>query len=152
MSIQQKRKLKSKPLREIGTGETCSYIGCDREVTHKQGPGADFCFQHQMSLRENGGPGNRNRPHSMNKYRPGTVVDACEHCGYDPCEDPRLLRIEPVEVREEVMRRAMDVDHKQRKVDSGDEHPDNYQTLCKPCHLEKTICEERGIPWPSTPD
>ncbi len=39
---------------------------------------------------------------------------------------------------------ARDVDHKVNKAQGGDDHPDNLQALCRPCHAAKTELEAKG--------
>ena len=137
---------KVKPLVEIQAKNVCSLDGCDNETTMYRGPGSDYCYKHQTALKVNGGLGRRDRPHTLNK------THVCEECGYDPRKDPKFYRIESDDVREEAMGRYMHCDHKTRRADDCGDEPENMQTLCPMCHLHKTICEERGIPWPSTPD
>ena len=124
-----------KDLDSIFNKTPCSIDGCNTVVTPYAGPGADFCRKHQGNMKEWGGLGTRKRGHTLNK---GTV---CEVSGYSPYEDPEFLAIEDKEVRDEVMRRALHVDHKKRKADGGDNSEENNQTISYNQHLIKTVKE-----------
>ena len=119
----------------------CSIDGCDQQLTYKSGPGKDLlCEEHQKNLREFGGTGRIDRPHTHHRKW------VCDICGKNIQEEVRKLH--PT-VEEEnptlfsrLCRNRIIADHKIRKVDGGSDSAENIQSLCLDCNSDKTILNE----------
>lgn len=110
----------------------CVLDGCDQPLTHYRGPGgANLCREHQIRLREYGGPGRTDRHYSFWKK------DCCESCGRMPSRDNVRIAQMPQPMRDIIGRMMLQVDHKTVRRQGGD-HPDNLITLCAECHQLKT--------------
>jgi 5-methylcytosine-specific restriction endonuclease McrA len=131
---------KPKTLREIeeDMGKSCCIDGCPYPLTTYKGPGQDvLCRHHQLNLREYGGMGRIDRPHTFHRKW------ICSECGYDSLEDPRLADIEDEMIKKRVARVLMHGDHNGlRKADGGDDSEENVKALCYVCHAKKTILNE----------
>jgi hypothetical protein len=116
-------------LRELSK---CELDGCDNPLTHYKGPGSlSLCREHQLRLREYGGPARRDRPWTFWKK------DHCEDCGHTPHKDNPKIR-ELKEPADKILGMMMlHVDHKTVRRDGGN-HPNNLVTLCQECHMLKT--------------
>jgi hypothetical protein len=120
---------------------TCQLSGCTNHRTLYKGPGqSKLCREHQLKLREYGGPGRLDRPWTFWKK------DKCETCGHDPSKNP-LIKHEPKQVRKILGSMMLDVDHidstlgDRFDIQSEMNNPKNLQTLCKECHSIKTLYE-----------
>lgn len=125
---------------QLEKGLTCTVEGCNDPLTQKTGPGSDkLCRKHQKNLREFGGPGRLDRPHTH--HRKWICVD----CGKDVQaevrkkfpgveEDPALFS--------RLCRNRIVGDHIIRKADGGDDSEENIQSLCLDCNSDKTIMSE----------
>ena len=117
---------------------TCCLDGCNNHLTEYKGPGSkSLCREHQLTLREYGGPGRTDRPWTFWKK------DHCECCGHDPKTNPQIVKLkEPM--RTIVARMMLHVDHVKAgrqdkyKNANGVNHPKNLRTLCMECHMLKT--------------
>ena len=126
------RDQKYKTISEMRATTQCVLDGCKRPLTHFQGPGSlQLCREHQLRLREYGGPGRLDRPYTFWKK------DSCESCGRTPSQDnPKIAQMkEPM--RTIVGRMMLQVDHKTVRKQGGN-HPKNLVTLCAECHQLKT--------------
>lgn len=123
-------------------GRICTIDGCGQPITHMQGPGsAVLCREHQLKLREYGGMGRIDRPHTFHRDW------VCEECGYNSLEDHRLSSVEDEMVKRRIARTLMHGDHNgKRKSDGGDDSAENVKCLCFVCHAVKTILEEDYMP------
>jgi 5-methylcytosine-specific restriction endonuclease McrA len=119
-------------------GKTCSIPGCDKPLTHMDGPGSDsLCREHQLYQREYGGMGRLDRPHTFHR----TWV--CSECGTNVLEDHRLADIEDEMTKRRVARILMHGDHHgERRADGGDDTAENIKSLCFVCHAKKTVLNE----------
>ena len=134
------RDIEYKVISEMRATTQCVLDGCTSPLTHFQGPGSlQLCREHQLRLREYGGPGRLDRPYTFWKK------DYCESCGRHPSKDnPRIAEMkEPM--RTVVGRMMLQVDHKKvggqnkySKQATGVNHPKNLLTLCAECHQLKT--------------
>lgn len=123
---------KYKKISEMRASKQCVLDGCIRPLTHFQGPGSlSLCREHQLYLRDYGGPGRLDRPYTFWKK------DYCESCGRRPSLDnPKIVKLkEPI--RTSVGRMMLHVDHQTIRK-QGTDHPDNLVTLCVECHQLKT--------------
>ena len=69
---------------QLEKGLTCTLLGCDEALSHKQGPGGNtLCRKHHKQMREYGGVGRLDRPHTF--HRKWT----CDWCGVDALEKVR---------------------------------------------------------------
>jgi len=124
--------VKYKVISEMRKLIKCELDGCDNPLTHYQGPGSQsLCREHQLRLREYGGPARRDRPWTFWKK------DHCEDCGHTPHKDnPKIAELkEPVSKILGMM--MLHVDHKTVRRKGGN-HPKNLVTLCQECHMLKT--------------
>jgi hypothetical protein len=119
-------------------GKICTIPGCNKPLTHMEGPGSGvLCRTHQTNLREYGGMGRIDRPHTFHRSW------VCSECGYDSLADPRLADIEDEMIKRRVARVLMHGDHHgERKADGGDDSAENVKCLCFVCHAKKTILNE----------
>lgn len=122
-------------------GKTCSIAGCTKRLTQQQGPGQDvLCRDHQLKLREYGGAGRIDRPHTFHR------AWVCTDCGKDVSVEvdkkyPTLKDTSP-ELYNRMCRNRVIADHIIRKADGGDDSEENIQTLCLDCNSDKTILNE----------
>lgn len=124
--------LKYQTISEMRATKKCVLDGCNQHLTHFQGPGSmQLCREHQLRLRDYGGPGRLDRPYTFWKK------DSCESCGRTPSQDnPKIAQLkEPM--RTVVGRMMLQVDHKTVRK-HGSNHPKNLVTLCAECHQLKT--------------
>ena len=119
-------------------GNTCTIPGCNKPLTHMDGPGSDsLCREHQLYQREYGGMGRLDRPHTFHR------TWCCSECGYNALEDPRLADIEDEMTKRRVARVLMHGDHHgERRADGGDDTAENIRSLCFVCHAKKTVLNE----------
>jgi hypothetical protein len=116
-------------------GKCCKV--CDKPVSQFEGPGSDvLCREHQIMQREYGGMGRIDRPHTFHRDW------ACDECGYNALEDPRLADIQDEMIKRRVARVLMHGDHQQRQADGGNDSKENVRSLCFVCHAKKTIINE----------
>ena len=126
---------------QLKKGLTCTILGCDEPLSHKQGPGGNkLCRKHHKQMREYGGVGRLDRPHTF--HRKWT----CDWCGVDALEKVRkkLPHLEDADP-DLFYRQARDLivgDHIIRRKDGGDDSEENIQTLCRDCDSFKTIQAE----------
>lgn len=135
-------RLKSQGTLRREMGKTCTVPGCGKPLTQMQGPGSDVCCRdHQLELREYGGMGRLDRPHTFQR----TWV--CSECGWDSLADPRLADVEDEDVKRRIARTLMHGDHHhERKADGGSDGADNVRSLCVVCHAKKTTINEDFMP------
>ena len=110
-------------------------------LTQKTGPGQDMlCRKHQKNLREFGGTGRLDRPHTH--HRKWT----CDECGKNVQEEVRkkfpLIEEEDPALFSRMCRNRIIGDHIVRKVDGGPDTEENIQSLCLDCNSDKTILAE----------
>lgn len=118
-------------LKECRT-KRCIVDGCENFLTPYQGPGSDsYCREHQKKLSDYDGLASVKKPYTQ--YR----KSCCERCGYDPAQDPDILELTDVKMRNSAIRAALSVDHIDGNHHNND--PENLQTLCQNCHSIKTI-------------
>ena len=119
-------------------GKLCSVPGCDKHLTHMQGPGSGvLCRDHQIQQREYGGLGRYDRPHTFHRKW------CCDECGTNVLEDPRLADIEDEMIKRRIARILMHGDHhNERRADGGDDTAENIRSLCYVCHAKKTVLNE----------
>lgn len=123
--------------RQIDNRLICSIDGCHNPLTQYEGPGSDsLCRKHQLNQIEYGGMGRIDRPHTFHRNW------ACEDCGYNALEDPRLADIEDEKIKRRVARVLMHGDHLVRQADGGDDSKSNLRSRCYVCHAKKTIRNE----------
>lgn len=121
------------------SGKTCVAPGCEYPLTTRVGPGdKSCCREHQLSLREYGGPARLDRPHTF--ARRSDYV--CTECGWAVLEDERLAVINNEMVRIQVARTITHGDHIIRQADGGDDSPENVRSVCVVCHAIKTMVNE----------
>ena len=131
------RKLKE----QIAKGLTCTVPGCDLPLSQKEGPGGDsLCRKHHKGMREVGGPGRLDRPHTFHrKWK-------CDACGKDVQEEVRKkfpgLEEENPALFSRLCRNRIIGDHIIRKADGGEDTEENIQSLCLDCNSDKTIISE----------
>ena len=120
-------------------GKQCFLDGCNRPLTHYNGPGSlKLCREHQLMQREYGGYARYDRPYTFWKK------DHCEECGHNPSKHNKKIKELPEPARTILSMMMLHVDHK--KVGRGDKytnangvnHPRNLFTLCQECHMLKT--------------
>lgn len=135
-------KIKSQAVLLSEVDQVCMIDGCNQPLTHMQGPGSGvLCREHQLKLREYGGMGRIDRPHTFHRDW------VCEECGYNSLEDTRLSKVEDDMVKRRIARTLMHGDHNvKRKSDGGDDSAQNVKCLCFVCHAVKTIMEEDYMP------
>ena len=115
----------------------CKIDGCNCSLTPMKGPGSlSLCRSHQLNLRENGGMGRMDRPHTFHRKW------ICSACNTNILEDPRLADITDEVIKRRVARVLMHGDHIERKADGGDDSVENIKSLCSVCHAKKTILIE----------
>jgi|TARA_B110000902_G_scaffold252194_1_gene313358 5-methylcytosine-specific restriction endonuclease McrA len=137
LSKKSPRKLKQ----QIEAGVSCTVEGCNMPLTQKTGPGQDMlCRKHQKNLREFGGTGRLDRPHTH--HRKWT----CDECGKNVQEEvrkkhPRIEEEDPA-LFSRMCRNRIIGDHIVRKVDGGPDTEENIQSLCLDCNSDKTILAE----------
>lgn len=137
----QKRKSAAKLKEQIDKGLTCTIPGCTNPLTHKTGPGSDLlCKKHQKNLREFGGTGRIDRPHTHHRKW------VCDECGKNVREEvrkkfPELEDKDPI-LFNRLCRNRIIGDHIIRRADGGDDSEENLQSLCKDCEADKTILNE----------
>jgi len=137
LSKKSPRKLKQ----QIEAGVSCTVEGCNMPLTQKTGPGQDMlCRKHQKNLREFGGTGRLDRPHTH--HRKWT----CHECGKNVQEEvrkkhPRIEEEDPA-LFSRMCRNRIIGDHIVRKVDGGPDTEENIQSLCLDCNSDKTILAE----------
>ena len=137
LSKKSPRKLKQ----QIEAGVSCTVEGCNMPLTQKTGPGQDIlCRKHQKNLREFGGTGRLDRPHTH--HRKWT----CDECGKNVQEEVRkkfpLIEEEDPALFSRMCRNRIIGDHIVRKVDGGPDTEENIQSLCLDCNSDKTILAE----------
>ena len=118
----------------------CRLEWCNSPVSKYHGVGSLLCEEHQLLMREYGGPGRTDRPWTFNKKR------TCECCGHDPWEHPMVKRIEDELVRDRVAWGMLIVDHIHTQRDGGSDAPENCQTLCLDCNQIKTTLAGDSMP------
>ena len=137
LSKKSPRKLKQ----QIEAGVSCTVEGCNMPLTQKTGPGQDMlCRKHQKNLREFGGTGRLDRPHTHHRKW------ACDECGKNVQEEVRkkfpLIEEEDPALFSRMCRNRIIGDHIVRKVDGGPDTEENIQSLCLDCNSDKTILAE----------
>ena len=117
----------------------CFLDGCDRPLTHYNGPGSlKLCREHQLMQRDYGGHGRYDRPYTFWKK------DHCEDCGHTPHKDNKKIKELPEPTRTILSMMMLHVDHKKagrsakKTGEGGVNHPRNLVTLCQECHMLKT--------------
>lgn len=131
------RKLKE----QLEKGLTCTVEGCNDPLTQKTGPGSDvLCRKHQKNLREFGGTGRLDRPHTHHRKW------VCADCGKDVQAEvrkkfPGIEQDNPA-LFSRLCRNRIIGDHIIRKADGGDDSKENIQSLCLDCNSDKTIIND----------
>jgi len=126
---------------QLEKGLQCTVSGCDEPLTQKTGPGQDkLCRKHQKNLREFGGTGRLDRPHTHHRKW------ICNECGKNVQEDvrrkyPHIEQEDPATFGR-LCRNRIIGDHIIRKVDGGEDTEENIQTFCLDCNADKTILNE----------
>lgn len=134
-------KVKSPAHLKKDIGKVCTLDGCNNPITHMMGPGKDvLCREHQLNLREYGGFGRIDRPHTFHR----TWV--CTDCGKDVSIEvskkyPGLAESDP-KLFNRLCRNRIIADHIIRKADGGSDAAANIQSLCLDCNADKTILNE----------
>lgn len=137
MRLRKYDKIKTGTQMDQEVGMCCVIPGCNKNLTHMQGPGCFvLCREHQVSQREYGGMGRIDRPHTFHRDW------VCVQCGYNALEDPRLADIEDEMIKRTVARICMHGDHQLRQADGGDDSKLNVRSLCFVCHAKKTVIQE----------
>ena len=134
-----KRKPASRLKEQIENKSICMIDDCGKSLTMFRGPGdRRLCRDHQLQMREYGGMGRIDRPHSFSREW------TCAWCGYTPKDDPWFDN-PPIPWDDEAhkiraMRSMLIGDHGEiRKADGGSDGKDNVQTLCRCCDAKKTV-------------
>jgi hypothetical protein len=130
-------KLKSQIRNEL----TCTVDGCNKPLTHKTGIGQDLlCKEHQKNLREFGGTGRIDRPHTHHRK---WVCAICNRNIQREVRDkyPNLEETDPA-LFSRLCRNRIIGDHIIRKADGGRDTEENIQSLCLDCNSDKTILAE----------
>lgn len=116
--------------------KVCIVEGCEYPLTTRVGPGdKSLCREHQILMREYGGPGRLDRLHTF--HRDPNYV--CADCGVSMLEDERLSDIKDEMVKLQIVRYVTHGDHVVSLRDGGDNSAKNIRTLCPMCHGKKTI-------------
>jgi 5-methylcytosine-specific restriction endonuclease McrA len=115
----------------------CDVEGCDQPLTHFKGPGGILCREHQLNLREYGGTGRIDRPHTHHRRY------ICDGCDKDVRIEvgkkyPDLKESDP-DLFYRLCRNRIIGDHIIREADGGDNSAENVQSLCLDCNSDKTI-------------
>jgi hypothetical protein len=118
----------------------CDLNWCNNPRSIYKGLGSQLCEEHQMMMREYGGPGRTDRPWTFNKKR------HCEMCGMDPWKNPLVKKIDNPIVKDRTALSMLVVDHIHTQRDGGNDHPENCQTLCQNCNEVKTVLYGDRIP------
>lgn len=119
----------------------CAVEGCGEILTPFSGPGQDkLCREHQLMLREYGGPARLDRPWTFHKQ------NVCSCCGKTFEDIVDLFKID-ISVFDDVMlsrlsRSFFVGDHITRQSDGGNHSSKNIQTLCIVCNNVKTIASD----------
>lgn len=117
----------------------CIVVGCNYPLTSKEGPGdKSLCREHQLYMREYGGPGRLDRPHTFHRSK----EYICIECGWEILKDFRLADIKSEMKKRQVARTLLHGDHKIRQADGGDDSAENIKSLCAVCHAKKTMQNE----------
>jgi hypothetical protein len=119
---------------------TCTLPWCCNLKTKFKGIGSNLCEQHQLLMREYGGPARLDRHWTFNKK------SICEFCGKDPWQHPKVLQISDELIRDRVAWGMLIVDHIETQRDGGRDGPDNCQTLCLDCNQIKTTLACDSMP------
>ena len=143
---EDKRKSQSVIKRQVESRLICCIDGCDRPLSHYEGPGSDsLCRRHQLDQVVRGGYGRLDRLHTFHRN------DVCQCCGQDINDDPRWEKAQQffgVELsdtqRHEIKRRYNHGDHNFRKADGGDDTEENTNAFCTFCHWVKTVIYNDG--------
>lgn len=135
------RDTKYQTVSEMRATKKCVLDGCNQRLTHFQGPGSmQLCREHQLRLREYGGPGRLDRPWTFWKK------DHCESCGRHPSQDNPVIAKMKEPMRTAVGRMMLQVDHKKaQKIKNN--HPNNLMTLCSECHQLKSYQKGDHVNW-----
>ena len=118
----------------------CALPWCCNPKTEFKGIGENFCNEHQLSMREYGGPARSDRHWTFNKK------SVCEFCGKDPWQHPKVMQISDNLIRDRVAWGMLIVDHIETQRDGGKDSPDNCQTLCLDCNQIKTTSACDSMP------
>lgn len=118
----------------------CSLDWCDKVSSPFKGPGSRLCEEHQLLMREFGGPARLDRPYTFNKKC------KCDFCNFDPWQHPVVQRITNNLVQDRVAWGMLIVDHIVPQKYLGGNHPDNCQTLCLDCNQIKTTLACDSMP------
>jgi hypothetical protein len=133
-----KRKTLSKIKEQVEQGLMCTAPGCNKPISHHQGPNADkLCRSCMLKQRDyEGGMGRGDRIHTMARG------NSCEICNYTPAEDPEIIKAaggDLVELNRHA-RSQLEVNHIDGDHENND--PKNLQTLCLKHHRIITIKEK----------
>ena len=118
----------------------CKLPWCDKPRTMYKGVGGTLCEEHQVKMREYGGPARMDRKWSFNKK------ECCEMCNFDPNKQELVKKISNPLVQRRTALSLLIVDHIKTQRDGGDDSPENVQTLCITCNFIKTMLSGDSIP------
>lgn len=119
---------------------TCLLPWCNNTASKYKGPGSQCCEEHQMLLREYGGPARLDRPYTFNKKT------TCDFCGFDPWNHYLIKKINDPLIADRVAWGMLIVDHIHTQRDGGEDHPNNCQTLCLLCNTVKSSVSGDTMP------
>lgn len=118
----------------------CTLPYCNEWSSDFKGPGSRLCEEHQVLLREYGGPARLDRPWTFHKKK------YCELCGHNPWEHPKVKLIDDELIRDRVAWGMLFVDHIETQRDGGSHCDQNTQTLCLDCNMIKSTLAGDMVP------
>ena len=118
----------------------CKLPYCNNVASKYKGVGSHLCEEHQLLLRDYGGPGRVDRPWTFHKKR------YCECCNHNPWEHNMVKKIDNELIRDRVAWGMLIVDHIETQRDGGNDTAENVQTLCLDCNQIKTTLACDSMP------
>ena len=118
----------------------CTLPYCNEWSSDFKGPGSRLCEEHQVLLREYGGPARLDRPWTFHKKK------YCELCGHNPWEHPKVKLIDDELIRDRVAWGMLFVDYIETQRDGGSHCDQNTQTLCLDCNMIKSTLAGDMVP------
>lgn len=118
----------------------CKLPWCNSHASKYKGAGSSLCEEHQLLLREYGGPARIDRPWTFNKRK------SCDFCGYNPWQHSKVKQIDNELIKDRVAYGMLIVDHIKPQKYKGGDHPENCQTLCLDCNQIKTTLAGDSMP------